>query len=965
MANTQQASFTGGEISPNLYNRVDLARWFNSLKICRNFVTQPYGGVKNRSGFRFVVEAKDSTRKVRVIEFTPRATQGYALEFGHQYLRVTKNGAPLYVPTVSLSLYSAATVYSKNMMVRSGSLPYRCLQDSNLAHTPASSPTWWELLTVYAPGGVSSVLVDLITPYDESELFELRTSQSVDVMTITHPSHQNMSLSKYSDSDWRLAEVANESGPWMELNIDPTISVFADKTVGDITLTATADLFDATKHVDRLFYIEQRSYGKPWEVQKSITLGDIRRSDGKYYQAQNTATTGTLRPVHTKDSWLDGETGVNWLYLHSGFGIARITAVLTSKTASATVVSTLPSELSATGTGFGAGIVPTSLSAHTDGNLKVTKVGHGLLLTLTGIARYTSTSPSTTGTVNLLTVLDADNFVLGVSYSSYQSLNSVLGYTITLVEPPTSGGISSDRWKFGAWGGDQGWPSHVFYYQGRRGYAASTGQPNVVWLTRSNAFNDFSVSVPLIDTDALTFPLNSGKHDSVQGVLPMDKLIMLTEGAEWALGTGRDDIATPGNSIPKPQGYRGSDAIQPLIVGDSGMFVQAKGTIVRDIDFDVAKDKYAGADLTVFADHLFEGRTVVAWTYQQHPNTNVWIVLDNGQLLGLTYMREQQVLGWHRHDSGDDIFESICCVGEQGEDAVYVVIKRLINGTYKRYIERLDTRLITDIKYAFFVDSGLTYDGSVHTSMVSPGDDFTACTLTLSGGTSWDETEQLNCYASQALFQGASDVGDAIHYQDLGDGLYYRLTIEAFVDNHNVTVRANQVLPAALRSTARLDWGLARNTFYLPHLIGREVSVLADGNSLGRYTVDNTGYITLITPGVVVHAGLPIVADLQTLSITMQNQEAMLNKKKSIPNVAVQVLESRGLKAGRDFDHLRTAKERTPSTGFDTPTKLQDGVITIPIDTAWSIDGSVCIRQDEPLPLTITSILPEVVLGSL
>jgi hypothetical protein len=97
----------------------------------------------------------------------------------------------------------------------------------------------------------------------------------------------------------------------------------------------------------------------------------------------------------------------------------------------------------------------------------------------------------------------------------------------------------------------------------------------------------------------------------------------------------------------------------------------------------------------------------------------------------------------------------------------------------------------------------------------------------------------------------------------------------------------------------------------------------------------------------------------------VQNQEAMVNKKKSIPNVSVQVLESRGLKSGRDFDHLRAAKERTPFEAFDTPAKLLDGVITIPIDTNWGTDGSICIRQDEPLPITITSILPEVVLGSL
>jgi hypothetical protein len=973
MANTQQASFTGGEISPNLYNRVDLARWFNSLKMCRNFITMPYGGVKNRSGYRFVVEAKDSTRKVRVIEFTPKAQQGYAIEFGHLYLRVTKNGAPLYTPYASLPLYSAAAVYAKNSVLKSGSLPYRSLQDNNLSHTPISSPTWWEPLTVYSPGGIASVLVDLITPYTETELFALRTTQSVDVMTITHPTHQNMNLNHYSDVSWSIVPVPNESGPWLELNLETSKTVSVNKVVGTATLRTTGFTLNDAEHKGRLIYIEQRGYGKPWEVQKAITAGLIRRSDGKYYQALNSATTGTLRPVHTKDSWFDGETGVEWLYLHAGFGIARIDTVLTPNTASVTILSRFPDELSATGTGYGAAvnIAAGTIAADLSGFLVITLAApHGI--TTLGACRLTnfgvSGSANITGFVNTSGVADPNSIRLDIPYDDWANNGAPtgnIGAQFDTIEPSATAGVNSDRWKFGAWGGDQGWPSHVFYYQGRRGYAASGAQPNVVWLTRTNAFNDFSTSTPLIDTDALTFPLNSGKLDSIQGTLIMDKLVMLTEGAEWALGTGRDDVATPGNSIPKAQGYRGSDPIQPLIVGDAGMFVQAKGTIVRDIDFDVAKDKYSGTDLTVFADHLFEGRTVVSWTYQQHPNSNIWIVLDNGALLGLTYMREQQVLGWHRHDSGDDFFESVCCVGEQGEDAVYAVVRRLINGTYKRYIERLDTRLITNTKYAFFVDSGKTYDGTTHRNVISDGDDFTTCTLTLTGGTNWNETEQLNLFASQALFQGTSDVGDAIHYENLGDGLFYRLTIEQFVDNHNVKVRANQTLPAALRGTARLDWGLARNTFYLPHLIGREVSVFADGNSLGRYTVDNTGHIVLGTPGVVVSAGLPITADLQTLSVTIQNTEPMLNKKKLIPNVTAQVLESRGLKAGRDFTHLRAAKERTPFDAFDTPAKLQDGVVIIPIDTSWGTDGSICIRQDEPLPLTITALLPEVVLGSL
>lgn len=206
------------------------------------------------------------------------------------------------------------------------------------------------------------------------------------------------------------------------------------------------------------------------------------------------------------------------------------------------------------------------------------------------------------------------------------------------------------------------------------------------------------------------------------------------------------------------------------------------------------------------------------------------------------------------------------------------------------------------------------------------------------------------------MFTGSGDINDGIFFFD--GVTTYRLIISEYVSTTVVRAYVDQTLPAGYRNVARTDWQLARDTFTIAHLKGEEVSVLSDGYSKGRYTVDvSTGKITLDSPGVHVHVGLPIQADLATLSISQLGQESVVTKKKAIHGVFAQLLESRGLKIGRDFDNLFESKERD-TTGFDMPNRLQDGLIEVQISSTWGEDGSFVVRQDEPLPITISSFIP-------
>lgn len=247
-------------------------------------------------------------------------------------------------------------------------------------------------------------------------------------------------------------------------------------------------------------------------------------------------------------------------------------------------------------------------------------------------------------------------------------------------------------------------------YQQRRFFGGTKTTPDGVWASRTGFPSNFGISSPLQDDDALTFRMAGGNHHPVRHLVGLKTLIVLTDAGDWTVGEPKVPL-TP-NAIPADQEtYVGCHATPPVVVGNSILYVQARGSILRDLRFDVAVEGLAGRDLTVFSSHLVDGHTIRRVDYAQTPHSIVWAVRDDGVLLGLTYLREQDVWGWHRHDTDGDI-EDLCVVPEADEDGVYVIVRRTIGGGSVRYIERLAPREILDFDAdCFFVDSGLSYSG--------------------------------------------------------------------------------------------------------------------------------------------------------------------------------------------------------------------------------------------------------------
>src|SRR5690606_34482023 len=136
---------------------------------------------------------------------------------------------------------------------------------------------------------------------------------------------------------------------------------------------------------------------------------------------------------------------------------------------------------------------------------------------------------------------------------------------------------------------------------------------------------------------------------------------------------------------------------------------------------------------------------IVDWAYQEEPNSVVWMVRSDGTLLGLTYLREHDVVAWHRHDT-DGLVESVAVIPEGNEDALYMIVKRTIDGATVRYLERMNSRYFEEIEDLVHLDCAITYDGRSETI-------FAGITMTLSGGTNWDENETLTLTASASHFK--------------------------------------------------------------------------------------------------------------------------------------------------------------------------------------------------------------------
>jgi len=255
------------------------------------------------------------------------------------------------------------------------------------------------------------------------------------------------------------------------------------------------------------------------------------------------------------------------------------------------------------------------------------------------------------------------------------------------------------------------WPGTVGFTQQRRVFADFVNNPIGFAMSQPGDFYNFDTSIPGVDSDGIFGSIAGQEVNEIEFVTEIKFALMLTSGAELYVQGNGNGVITPTSINASVQSQYGASPLMPLKVGDVLLFNQALGSFIRDLSFDFAIDGYRGNDITVFASHLFENYQIVDWAYQKVPDSTIWAVRSDGVLLSCTYVREQQVLAWARHDLTNGSVENICAIPENGEYAVYLSIARVINGETVRYIERMSSRLWTDPINASYLDSFSKYDG--------------------------------------------------------------------------------------------------------------------------------------------------------------------------------------------------------------------------------------------------------------
>jgi hypothetical protein len=517
----------------------------------------------------------------------------------------------------------------------------------------------------YVLDGAGPALFELVTPYTEVQLSRLGFTQSADVMTIVHPDHDPANLNRLADDNWTLTDIDYSSSVTAPAFSGATVKVItgisqANPAVvtavghGFVTgnLTTIENVVGMVEVNDRLFRITVVD-ADHIELDGEDSTGHTAYTSGGTATRENSATT-----------------------VGSGFGDFEKTYTYVVTAVDESGIESLASSA--------ASVITDSLSV-TGG----VRIEWGAVSGADYYRIYKDPSNNT----------DVYGWIGDSSNNSFDDYN---------IAPITSDAPPEDRQSFA---GADNKPAAVNYYQQRQIFANTNNEPQATYTTQVNNFNSLRTSKPARDDDAVTFTIAAQQVNEIRHIISLDSLILLTSGGEWLVSEGQDRVLTPSTIGVRPQSYNGASWVKPVIINSTVLYLQEKGARIRDLGYEFSNDKYTGNDLSLMSEHLFEDHEVIEMAYSNEPYGILWCVRNDGVLLGLTYQREHQVWGWHHHVT-DGEFESIATISEDGRDALYAIVKRTIDGNTVRYVERLEKRESKVAEDAFYVDSGLSYNGS-------------------------------------------------------------------------------------------------------------------------------------------------------------------------------------------------------------------------------------------------------------
>lgn len=1085
MANTRlyTRSFAGGEVSPEMFGRIDDSRYQTGAKTMRNFVVKPQGAARSRPGFEYVANTKFASKPTRLIPFVFNNDQAYVLEFGEQYIRLHFDGAPVtlnsitaftpsatvtfnvstdvinwashnlvtddqvvftggilptgivagqvyYVanpvsgsfqikedPTESVLLFSGSPTgtttgkrrYSQGDVVSYSGTNYYCIGQNDSVVPPAAQ--WYAL---------SGNILEIPTQYDDLEVMDLHYVQSGDILTVVHQNHWPKELRRYSASRWSFVSVEFGS------SIPAPDVVRSIPAYGRLLSITTINSNGATQETFTLaedhrlntgdvvyFYNGLNKDSNAWGGGAGLTYS-LKR--GFYVVHSITATTIHLK--HLDGGFVNASTAAAFAHtapanfpfnrytpfiqpasiafdLTNNYRIAPVDSFGVESINYASV--SIDNNLYVTGAANGI-VINTSSDAVSYNIYKmangaygyigkaenfeqeyvtataalnyvnsnefyytVTKVGHGLVenqaIWSEDIEDDLNGGTRENSNVFFVHKLDNDNFILkiaptanatllygGVGYSSGPITYKKIAYFVDDNIAPDLGLTQPIRDDETVFTSANNYPSAVTYFEQRRMFAGTNNEPQTFWATRSNTEADLSYHIPTQADDRIKIKVSARQASQIRHLVPLNNLLALTSQAEWRITSIDSDALTPSTASVRPQSYVGANNVQPQIINNSLLYCASRGGHVREVGYNWQQQSYATGDVSVRSAHLFDNYELTDMALSKAPQPVVWFTSTSGNLLGFTYIPEEQVGAWHWHDT-DGEFLSVCAIPEGEEDRLYAVIRRGAS----QFVERMDAFEFTDIKSYVGLDCSLSFDGT------EPNNSHH---VHISGGTNWTPNETLTLTMSNNHFAypATTDVGDQIVVYD-ASGNEYRLTILATSSHTVATAKPNKTIPPALRTVAIYGWAWARNSFSgLGHLNGFTVRAFADGVALDPQVVSG-GTISIANPAVHIVVGLPYTCDLETLPVAMQIDGFGQGRTKNINKAWLKVYQTAGMEIGPDADNL------VPASPYETTPELKTSEIQVLMTPAWQDSGTVFVRQSDPVPTTILGMTTEVSIG--
>lgn len=744
-----QNSFVSGELSPSFLGRTDKPQYRNGASTMRNYFVRYTGGASSRAGFAYCGMCKQGAPNPgssgsidippRDINFQFSINQGYALEFGELYMRIKSNGAYVVEATNAITAITSAspgvfTYTNTNYTLSNGDWIYITgvtgMTNFNgltwiVQNVSGSTFTVTDLFgnavdttsfAGYLSGGTLARIYTVVSPYAAADLPYLKFTQNANLMNLvcwnqqTNTEYPPYTLERRGQTNWVFTQVS-----------------FAVAITPPATVSSTANA-STTKNTWYSYVVTSIDSDNNESVASTNT--DVFNNDISINAGSNVITwshvSGAVQtniyaatPIFTTSPFSNpGFIGAPYGFIGSSVGGQQFidTNIIPDFT------TTPPLHVNPFARGQILDVVPTSA---------------GTVLGPVGFSISTSTGSGFNGTPvtqagGLVGFVISDN---GENYASTDTMTitGMSGASVTLTVGEHTGT----------------YPGTVQYFQQRLAYANTINQPDTYFMSQPGLYNNFDSSLPTVDSDAIIGTPWAVQINGIQFMLPsIQGLLTFTGNGVWLVNGGSNVAITPSDENAQAQAQVGCSALlPPMYINLHVLYVQAKNNIVRDISFNFLYNTFVGSDITLFSNHLFLGYTLIQWAYSEEPYKVIWAARSDGQMLSLTYIKDQEIQGWSRHDT-NGLFKGVTSVIEPPVDAVYTIVKRYITGsasvpagTWAYYSERADNRQWSNVEDCFCVDAGLSYPMTFPAATLTPaaatGTNNISSTILVNGGSGY------------------------------------------------------------------------------------------------------------------------------------------------------------------------------------------------------------------------------------